>query len=208
DGKIIPAKVGSGEADLQARYLRFDHYTFLKSGEATGHYQVRLWHNGYGSQLALYPNLDTKDPVWRKLFRDVRFRRALSLAIDRHEINQVIYYGLAQEGQNTVLPQSPLYRDEYRTAWANFDLDRANALLDEIGLHRDQDEIRSLPDGRPLQIIVESAGEGTEETDVLRLIADSWERVGIKLFVKVEQREVFRNRVFSGDEMMAVWWGL
>src|SRR5262249_1641924 len=68
--------------------------------------------------------------------------------------------------------------------------------------------IRSLPDGRPLQIIVESAGEGTEETDVLRLIADSWERVGIKLFVKVEQREVFRNRVFSGDEMMAVWWGL
>jgi peptide/nickel transport system substrate-binding protein len=208
DGKIIPAKVGAGEADLQARYLRFDHYTFLKAGEERGHYQVRLWHNGYGSQIALYPNLNTKDPVWRTLFRDVRFRRALSLGLDRHEINQVIYYGLAEEGQDTVLPQSPLFRPEYRTAWADFDPDRANRLLDEIGLPRGEDEVRLLPDGRPLEIIVESAGEGTEETDVLRLIADSWERVGIKLFVKVEQREVFRNRIFSGDEMMAVWWGL
>ena len=44
--------------------------------------------------------------------RDVRFRRALSLAVDRHEINQVIYFGLAIEGQNTVLPQSPLYESQ------------------------------------------------------------------------------------------------
>ncbi len=29
DGKIIPAKAGAGEADLQARYIRFDNYTFL-----------------------------------------------------------------------------------------------------------------------------------------------------------------------------------
>ena len=51
--------------------------------------------------------------------RDLRFRRALSLAVNRHEINQVIYFGLAIEGQNTVLPQSPLYDPEYRSAWAN-----------------------------------------------------------------------------------------
>ena len=59
-----------------------------------------------------------------------------------------------------------------------------------------------------LQLIVESAGEGTEETDVLRLIGDSWERLGISLFVKAEQREVFRNRIFSGDTMISVWTGL
>src|ERR1700751_2364900 len=33
DSKIIPAKTGAGESDLQARYLRFDNYTFLKQGE-------------------------------------------------------------------------------------------------------------------------------------------------------------------------------
>ena len=78
--------------------------------------------------------MNVKDDVWRKLMRDVRFRRALSLAINRHEINQVIYYGLALEGQNTVLPQSPLYKKEYRDAWARFDLKQANELLDGLGL--------------------------------------------------------------------------
>ncbi len=209
DGKIIPAKVGAGEADLQARYLKFDHYTFLKAGERRGKYEVRLWRSGTGSQLALYPNLNANDPVWRDLFRDARFRRALSLGIDRHEINQVIYYGLALEGQNTILPQSPLYREEYRRAWAEFDLDRANELLDEIGLERvDEDGPRLLPDGRRMEIIVESAGEGTEESDVLRLIADSWSQLGISLFIKVGQREVFRNRIFAGETMMSVWTGL
>ena len=71
---------------------------------------MRLWRTGPGSQLALYPNLNVTDETWRGLVRDVRFRRALSLAVDRHEINQAIYFGLAIEGQNTLLPQSPLYR--------------------------------------------------------------------------------------------------
>jgi len=55
DSKIIPVKVGAGEAELQSRYLRFDNYTFLKAGEARNGYRVRLWKTGYGSQLALYP---------------------------------------------------------------------------------------------------------------------------------------------------------
>ena len=169
---------------------------------AAGKYEVRLWRSGTGSQLALYPNLNANDPVWRALFRDARFRRALSLGIDRHEINQVIFYGLAHEGQNTVLPRSPLYRDDYRRSWAEFDLDRANRLLDEIGLQRDgEDGPRRLPDGRLMEIIVESAGEGTEESDILRLIADSWAKLGISLFTKVEQREVFRNRIFAGETL-------
>ncbi len=132
--KIIPAKTGAGESDLQARYLSFDDYTFLKAGETANGYKVRLWRTGPGSQLALYPNLNVDDPVWHELVRDVRFRRALSLATNRHEINQVIYFGLAIEGQNTVLPESPLYRPEYREAWASFDPAEANRLLDLIGL--------------------------------------------------------------------------
>ena len=34
------------------------------------------------TELALYPNLNATDPVWRALNRDVRYRRALSLGID------------------------------------------------------------------------------------------------------------------------------
>ena len=83
--------------------------------------------------MTLYPNLNAQDEAWRKLFRDVRVRRALSLAIDRAEINQVIYFGLALQSQNTVLPQSPLFKPEYQTAWAAFDLKQANSCWTRSG---------------------------------------------------------------------------
>ena len=191
NSQIIAAKTGAGESDLQARYLSFDDYTFLKAGEVANGYKVLLWRTGPGSQLALYPNLNVDDDVWRKLVRDVRFRRALSLAINRHEINQVIYFGLANEGQNTVLPESPLYRPEYRSDWAAFDIDEANRLLDQIGLKRGGDGLRQLPDGRSADIVVEDSGESQEKSDVLELIRDSWRTVGIRLFAKPAQLTCF-----------------
>ena len=205
---VIPLKTGAGESDFQARGIAFNNYTFLKEAEKRENFEVRLWQTAKGAHLALFPNMNVKDDAWRKLMRDVKFRRALSLAINRHEINQVIYYGLAIEGQNTVLPQSPLYRKEYRDAWAAFDLKQANALLDGLGLtKRDSRGVRLLPDGRPMEIIVETAGEDTEQTDVLELIHDSWLAAGIKLFTRPSQREVFRNRIFAGETLVSIWSG-
>ena len=209
DGKLIPAKTGAGESDLQARHLTFDDYTFLKQGEKRNAKHVRLWETTRGAHVALYPNLNVADPGWRALMHDARFRRALSLAIDRHEINQVIYFGLATEGNDTVHEKGPLYEEDYRTRWARFDLAAANALLDEIGLVERNDEgIRLMPDGRPLEIIVETAGEDTEQTDVLELVGWTWKEAGIKLFSKPLQREVFRNRIASGQTVVSVWSGL
>src|SRR5262249_42168585 len=150
----------------------------LKESEQRGKYKVLLWDSGWGSQVALYPNLNTNDKVWRELLRDVRFRRALSLAIDRGQINQFKFLGLANESANYVLPQSPVFDESFRANWAAFDLDRANQLLDEIGLKRGGDDIRLLPDGRPLTIIVESTGQSPEEDDVLELIHDTWMKIG------------------------------
>jgi peptide/nickel transport system substrate-binding protein len=205
DATIIPAKTAAGESDLQARYLNFDDYTFLKSAEKRSHYEVRLWRTGPGSQLALYPNLNVKDPVWRKLVRNTKFRRALSLAIDRHEINEAIYFGLAIEGQNTLLPQSPLYKPQYRKAWASYDLKKAGRLLDELGLtRRNSDGVRLLPDGRPMDIVVETSGQSADQVDVLELIRDSWRHIGVRLFVRPLQLTLFRRRVFAGYTLMSI----
>ncbi len=207
--KLIPAKAGSGEVDLQARSLSFSDYTFLKQGEKNNDFNVRLWRTAKGAKVALYPNMNTTDETWRTLFREANFRRALSLGVNRYELNQVIYYGLALEANNTVLPASPLYREEYAKKWANFDPDRANALLDGLGLTaRDGDGLRLLPDGRPMEIIIETAGEDTEQTDVLQLVHDSWRELGIKIYSKPLQREVLRNRIFTGTTLMSVWSGL
>jgi peptide/nickel transport system substrate-binding protein len=208
EGKLIPAKTGSGESDLQARDVQFNNYTFLKKGEKTNNYRTLLWKTVRGSHFALFPNLNATDPVWRALLRDARFRHALSMAIDRGQVNQVLYFGLAQESNDTVVAESPLYKKEYQTRWAQYDKKAAAKLLDDLNLKRGPDGMRKLPDGRPLEIIVETAGESTEQTDVLEMIRETWREVGIKLFPKPSQREVLRNRVFSGEALMSVWSGI
>jgi len=206
---VIPAKAGTGESDLQARYLRFDNVPFLKQGEENGGYKTLLWSVGRGSQIAIFPNLNTQDTVWRGIVRDVRFRRALSLGINRDEINQSIYFGLATPSANTVMPQSPLFKPEYANQWATHDETKANALLDEMGLtDRADDGVRLLPDGRRLEITIESAGESTEETDVLELIADHYGKIGLKIFVRASQRDIFRRRAYSGETVLSVFNGI
>ncbi len=208
EGKLIPAKTGAGESDLQARDIQFNNYTFLKKGEKTNNYRTLLWKTARGAHFALFPNLNVVDPVWRPIVRDARFRRALSLAIDRAQVNQVMYFGLAAESNDTVVAESPLYKKEYQTRWAQYDRKAAERLLDELGLKRGADGVRRLPDGRPMEILVETAGESTEQTDVLELIRETWREAGIKLFPKPSQREVLRNRVFSGEALMSVWTGI
>jgi peptide/nickel transport system substrate-binding protein len=95
NSQLVPARVASGEADLQGAYLGFGNYTFLKGAEERSEYQVRRWVAGKGSRVALYPNLNNADPAWRELFRNVEFRRALSVSINREDINNAIFYGLA-----------------------------------------------------------------------------------------------------------------
>jgi len=208
-GGLIAAKTAAGESDLQGRYLRLDNYTFLKAGEARNHFSVRLWRGSGGSRLALYPNLNSNNPAWRKLVRARDFRRALSLGIDRFEINQVIYSGLAAESNNTVLADCPLFKPHYRAAWSTYDLEQAGRLLDGLGLtRRNRRGLRLMENGEALEVVLHTAGESTEETDILELIAESWRKLGIKLHVKPSQREVFRQRVFAGEAMMAMWGGL
>jgi peptide/nickel transport system substrate-binding protein len=80
---LIAAKSGSGESDLQIANVDFSDYTFLKAAEKRFPMKVDLWKRTQGSRVALIPNLNCKDDVWRKVFQDVRVRRALSLGIDR-----------------------------------------------------------------------------------------------------------------------------
>jgi len=206
--EIIGAKTATGESDLQMTGIALPDYTLIKEAENRFPLKVSLWRRTQGSSVALYPNLNCKDKMWRDLFQDVRFRRALSLAVNRREINQVIYYGLGHESANTVLPESPLYKPEYASAWSTHDPDAANALMDELGLiERNRSGIRLLPDGRAANITVESAGESTLQTDVLELTRDYFRDIGIALFIRSSQRDIFRSRVTGGDVQMSVWQG-
>ena len=208
DPKLIPIKTGAGEIDLQARHLFFNNYTFLTQAEPRSSLQIRLWPEGRGAHLALYPNLNAKDPVWRGLFRDRRFREALSLGLDRESLSQYLYFGLAHPANNSIIPASPLYREEFGRRCIAHDPALANRTLDELGLKPDRKGVRQLPDGRPMELIVETAGEDSEQVDMLDLIRDQWAAIGIKISSKPSEREVLRNRIFSGDALMTIFYGI
>lgn len=205
---LVAAKSNAGEVDLQGRGLDFRDTSILKKGEADGGYKTNLWQTGVASQIAIYPNLNYADPVWREVLRDVRVRRALSLGIDRKTINQALYFKLAKPGSMTVLPASAFFKQERRDAWAAFDPATANALLDEAGLDkRDGNGIRLLPDGRPMEVVIETAGERQEVENALQIVTDTWREIGVKLVMRPLDRDILRNRVYAGNTMASVWFG-
>ncbi len=205
---LIPAKTRIGEADLQAIGLPFSEAAVLKAGEDERGYDMRIWENGVASEVAIYPNLNYHDDGWRAVLRDARFRQALSLAVKRDVINRALFFELAKPAATSLLSTSPLYDEANANAFAEYDPERANKLLDAAGLDkRDADGVRLLPDGRRLEVVVETAGERVIVEKTMQFVARSWEEIGVKLLLKPADRDILRNRVYAGEAMMAVWYG-
>ncbi|WP_336485742.1 ABC transporter substrate-binding protein [Methylobacterium nigriterrae] len=206
---LLVAKTNAGEADLMFRGLSMSDIPNLKEGERAHEYRTNLWPVARGSELALYPNLTTADPGWRALNREPRYRRALSLAIDRRTLNTTLLFGLGSEGNDTIVPESPLFAAEMRTLHARHDPAEADRLLDALGLtRRDGSGTRLMADGRPLEIVVETDGEASLILDGLQLIAEFWREVGLKLLVKPQERTNLRRRSVAGLTVMVAAQGL
>ena len=76
----------------------------------------------------------------------------------------------------------------------------------ELGLQqRNEEGIRLLPDGRRMEVVVETSGEDNEQSDVLELLADQWSAIGFKISAKPSDRQIMRSRVYSGDALMSMF---
>jgi peptide/nickel transport system substrate-binding protein len=147
--------------------------------------------------------------VWQELLREADFRRALSLAIERKTINQLVFHGLGIEAANSVLRESPLYHPDFATAWAVHAPEAANALLDGLGLERRAvDGRRLLPDGRPLDLTIATTAERPSRLEVLRFVVEAWSALGIEARIETMPRHELRQRALDGDITMSAWKGL
>ncbi|MGF7163109.1 peptide/nickel transport system substrate-binding protein [Rhodoligotrophos appendicifer] len=206
--RLIPAKTAAGESDLQARGLNFSDLAVLKRSEKRSDYRVLLWPSGKGAQIALYPDLNYADDQWRALFRNATFRQALSIGMDRYLVSRTLYLGLAKPANNFVTEASPLYDKQLAALWSDYAPKKANEMLDSLGLtKRDSSDYRLLPDGRRMEIVVETAGEDPEEVDILQLVAEDWAQLGIRLLIKPSMRDALRERAYTGQVMMTTWSG-
>lgn len=189
--ELSSLKAIAGEVDFGQRMFKLEDYPLYF--EAAKKHNLRVWTptSGYTSNPGFWFNLNLDDdPVKRDIFRDVRFRRALSLAINRKEVNQKVNYGTGRPAQMTYGPDVPGYEARFANAYASFDTGEANRLLDEMGLDkRDGQGFRLRPDGKVLtvSIVVVSGGE-IAWVETSELVGLYWRDVGVKASVKQMDR--------------------
>ncbi len=199
DVEVVKGKLMSGEADFGAFYPVTTDYPLFKQFEDTGGYRVILWADN-AVQIGNYTvNMTHKDPVLRKIFQDRRFRIALSLAIDRDEINDVITFGKAIVTQTTIVPGSKLWEPAFANAYIEYDPDRSRELLDEMGLKdTDGDGWRERSDGDTLTFTIEfpqSGGIGVTND----LVVAYWQEIGIDVRTKMISPELQWQRVVANE---------
>ncbi len=201
--EIYNLKLISGESDFAYMRPTFDNYTLFKENEASGDYTVYLLSGFWGSDVAFPINLTHPDPIKRKIFNELDFRIALSVAIDRDEINKVVYLGKGVPRQATIQPDYTWYKEEWGNAYIDYDPDRANRLLDEIGLNRkNKDGFRLRPgENKPFQIVINypTTAEAAGIANTMELVKEFWEAVGISVLLKSLEQAFFWEKGESGD---------
>ncbi|MEM7028999.1 MAG: ABC transporter substrate-binding protein [Chloroflexota bacterium] len=208
--EIVTQKIIQGELDYVGPHdVSIARFPLYKENEEAQHYQVSDYLSCMTDRYTLYPNHTLpEDPVLQEIVRHPNFVKALNVAIDREEINQSLFFGLAKMGQLGPMPNSQYYKEEYGSAWAQFDPDLANQLLDEMGLdQKNSDGIRLRPDGEPLRFNIEHAGPrvGVATHEYTEIAVTFWREVGIDASTKELQISLYNERWSQGLVHCGAW---
>jgi peptide/nickel transport system substrate-binding protein len=207
DNAAINTLALAGKIDMQNRGISFAQYTVYQENAEAGNFHLALWTTANWANLSFYPNQSYGDPKYRELLQNVKFRQALSLAIDRDLLNDVMALGQAVPRTEPVVRDSALFQEDIETLYGEYDLDKANALLDEIGLKAGADGMRTFADGTPIELVVETYWTSGPESDGIQLTAEEWRKLGLDTTVKTMTRDVYWPRASANEVMIATWGG-
>lgn len=175
-------KFQSGEVDTYNPVRAEDWPLVLKQKDEKG---WDAFQGGPGAPQPITLNEDIEDPALRELFRNVKFRQALSYAIDRDTIVQSVFSGIGQAGWVPFTPRSPFWDEKETYKKYEYNVEKAKSMLDEIGLKdTNGDGFRETADGKPIEFtLVTNAGVSGRE-GMATLVAEDWKRVGLKVNFK------------------------
>lgn len=197
-------KIISGETDLQFQWMRLSDFPLLKRNEKAGNYNAVIMRTDQEFRL-IYPfNYHTKDPIWNEIIGDVRFRQALSLAFNREEMNDVLWLGAGRPSQLAPPRDSRWYNKTFAESYAEYDLDKAHKLLDEMGLNWDDEHnFRLRPDGERLTLLVHYPSDYTEWGNGAEMAQEYWSALGIDVIVKSSG---LLDQLSQANEHQAIVW--
>lgn len=208
DAESILLKAFNGEIDYMARHIgRPVNLAALTDNKERGKYGFFQVGDIPGSQTAMLLNLNNPDPVKNEIVNKFDFRRALSHAVDRNEINDLVYLGAGRPVQTAPHPNASFYKEEWATRYTEFDPDLANNLLDGIGLDkRDADGYRLGPDGKRFTLVFLVADVfGWQYPDVAELLAGYAKDVGLDFQIRASDRSRLQEITSAAEHDAYVW---
>jgi peptide/nickel transport system substrate-binding protein len=184
DLEVLAVKQIAGEVDYGAETITMPKLTIYKENETKGNYNLRVG-NLHRTSGVMFMNMTHSDESWRKVIRDIRFRQALNMAIDRKEIIDAVYFGYGDP--------SPLNPNKY-------DAEGAEKLLDEMGMNKkDAEGFRLAPDGKPFSILIESITNFFDMPPAMELYSQFWNAIGIKTTSKIVDNSLLNQRINANE---------
>jgi peptide/nickel transport system substrate-binding protein len=199
----------SGEIEVQTRRLTdINNYPILIEHQNQGNYRLQLYPSPEDNFGCIYFNYFIKDAILRKLFWDKRFRIALSIAINREEINQTLLKGLFYPSQCFPGKGMPWYVAEHNILYTEYNPKEANRILDGLGLaKRDREGYRLRPDGKRLFLvndILESSGIATAVVvEIEEMVKEYWREIGVQVVTRPVATNLWVSRVGGAQFQLA-----
>ncbi len=207
--EVLNLRAIAGDYDLQERHIDLGKLPVILENQEAGNYTVHLdlAFNGADAIYQFNQSYDA-DPEIAKWLTNTDFRRALSLALDRDQLNETFWLGVATPGSpapGEVLPYFP--GDGWREKWSTYDPDEANRLLDSIGLtEKDAEGYRLRTDnGERLRLEVQAVQAFLPWPKISEMVADQWRQVGIQADVKDTERSLAFTRTQANEHQIMVW---
>ena len=204
DNEVRLLSIINGDVDYKAQSLQLASAPALLDGQEQGNYTVDLRPE---ITLGVFSfNVTHEDEAKRAVFGDVRFRQAMSIAINRDELNEVGFFGQGTPQQYIGFSPKPAFvSDKWLSYGTEFDMARANALLDEVGMKdTDGDGFRELPNGDKLVLNLSFSTQGIAGQTV-ELVSQYWADVGVQSVVKEVTPDEFRSAQSANKLDVMMW---
>lgn len=210
---MLPVTAAAGDITMQLRHIRYDDYTLYMDHRVERGYDVYHWLQGTRSAFAIFPNLnrrvdpDRPESEWKhRLLNEKTFRQAMSLAINRAEIIAADYNDQTEPAQLDPGPESPFHHPRLFKSFTEHDTERANALLDDLGLdQRDVEGFRTFPDGSPMTFylhVTDYTGTGPSP-----FLIEHWAEVGVRVVLQERARSLWERQRAAFEHDFSVWMG-
>jgi peptide/nickel transport system substrate-binding protein len=208
DREVQILKTTTGAFDFSTYYLSLSDMPALQEGKEQGGYEVLLANQLRTSMMHLTPNQNSGDEVMRELFSNKDFRIALSIAINRDAMNEALFFGLGTPHQATVHPDTPFYKEEWGKVHIEYDPDRANQILDDLGLtDKDSEGYRLRPDGEGrLAVRIDIGNEEGPKVEMAEMVREDWANIGIEAAVNFMTRPVWEERRLQWEDLSISTW--